>query len=87
MNLTLDKAIEVTNALTDAGYNVSIEVLPQRDNFQILGHKGSLCRVSVQDLSYEDFDLRALCDLAESVGLHCRYSLGAIRFETEARHP
>lgn len=82
MNLTRDKAIEAMDTITKAGYTAVIEaaVIPKHT-------KEVLYRVSVPMLTYESADLRALCDLAESVGLTCRYSLQSIRFEPENRRP
>jgi hypothetical protein len=80
MNLTRDKAIEAMDALTGAGYTAHIEAVPQT-KFVVPNHEGPLYRVSTLALSFEPTDMLELCRLAESVGLVCRYSLQAFRFE------
>lgn len=79
MNLERDKAIEAMDVLTEHGYNAEVYAITN-----IPGTK-TMYRVSVPALHFEDTDLRELCDLAESIGLHCRYSLNAIRLESTAR--
>jgi hypothetical protein len=80
MNLNRDKALEAMDVLTEHGYTARIDaaVIPTFS-------KEPLYRVSAPALGFEDWDMRVLCDLAESIGLHCRYSLQEFRFETESR--
>lgn len=82
MNLEREKAIEAMDAINAAGYTAVIEaaVIPHFS-------KEVLYRVSMPMLSYDSTDMRALCDLAESIGLNCRYSLNSLRFELPDTRP
>jgi hypothetical protein len=84
MNLTKDQAIAAMDALTDAGYTAVVEAVPQT-KFVVPNHEGPLYRVSAPTLNFESTDMRSLCELAESVGLTCRYHLQSFRFELPDR--
>lgn len=80
MNLTREKAIEAMDAINAAGYTAVLEaaVIPA-------GHRGVnsepvLYRVSLSALHFDAMDMHAILDIAESVGLTCRYQLQQFRF-------
>ncbi len=82
MNLTRDKAIEAMDAINAAGYTAVIEaaVIPKHS-------PEVLYRVSLPRLSADSEDMRAFCDLAESLGLACRHQLQAFTFVLPDDYP
>lgn len=82
MNLSRDKAIEAMDAITDAGYTAVLEaaVIPSHS-------REVLYRVSVSLLHADSEDLRKFCDLAESLGLTCRYQLQRFSFVLPSDYP
>lgn len=87
MNLTREKAIEAMDAINGAGYTAVLEaaIIPGgRMRFE--GHtvdepsSPALYRISLSALHFDALDMRKFCDLAEGLGLTCRYQLQQFRF-------
>lgn len=79
MNLPREKAIEAMDVLTANGYTVQLDAVVIRNE------PATLYRIALPTLHFDAVDLRALCDLAEAIGLECRFALQAIRFEPSRR--
>lgn len=82
MNLTRDKALEAMDAITASGRTAQVDaaVIPRHS-------REVLYRVMVPALHFDSEDMRALCDLAESVGLTCRYQLQCFSFVLPGDYP
>lgn len=77
MNLTREKAIEAMDAINGANYTAVIEaaIIPNgRPDEPVL------YRVHLSALHFDALDMRKFCDLAEGLGLTCRYQLQQFRF-------